>query len=167
MSTNFPIETERLWLRPLSEDDLDAWADFLADPEATRLLHAPDPVNDPEQLEAGLRRWTSMYEEPIGMYSVVLPALAETAGFVGFMPREMAWGRELELGWLLRRRFWGNGYATEAARAVRPLTRGRVISLIRVENEPSANVARKLGMTIEREIEYRGFATHVWANPAR
>jgi RimJ/RimL family protein N-acetyltransferase len=37
--------------------------------------------------------------------------------------------------------------------------------MIRVENEASANVARKLGMTIERHVDdYHGFETHVWAS---
>jgi RimJ/RimL family protein N-acetyltransferase len=159
------IETERLALRPLAEDDFDAWADFLADGEATRLLHTPAPVTDPDQARAGLRRWIAMFGGGIGMYTVVVRATGETAGFVGFIPRDHPWGHELELGWLLRRPFWGKGYASEAARALRPLVPERIVSMIRVENEASANVARKLGMTIEREVDYHGYKTHVWVSP--
>jgi RimJ/RimL family protein N-acetyltransferase len=36
--------------------------------------------------------------------------------------------------------------------------------MIRVENDASANVARKLGMTVEREVEYYGFSTNVWVS---
>ena len=88
----------------------------------------------------------------------------ETVGFVGYSPRQLEWGKELELGWLLRRPFHGRGYATESARALRALVPGRVVSLIRVENEASANVARRLGMTLEREIVFAGFRTHVFAS---
>ena len=56
--------------------------------------------------------------------------------------------------------------ATEAALAVRALVPGRAISLIRVENEASKNVARKVGMTPEREIEVAGFQTEVFASPS-
>jgi RimJ/RimL family protein N-acetyltransferase len=161
------IETERLTLRPLSEADFDAWADFLRDAEATRLLHTPDPVTDPERARASLDRWIAMFDDGIGMYTVIVRETGETAGFVGFVPRDHPWGHELELGWLLRRPFWGKGYATEAARVLRPLVRERVVSMIRVENEASANVARKLGMTIEREVEdYHGYPTHVWSSAA-
>ena len=160
------IETDRLALRPLAERDLDAWADFLGDPEATRLLHSPEPVHDRGRLEAGLRRWVDLADGPVGMYTVTLRESGETTGFVGFVARELDWGPEIELGWLLRRGHWGHGYATEAARALRPLVPGRVISLIRVENDASAAVARKLGMTVEREVEYYGFATNVWTSPA-
>jgi RimJ/RimL family protein N-acetyltransferase len=93
-----------------------------------------------------------------------MSADGETAGFVGFARRDLPWGSEVELGWLLRRAAWGRGYATEAARALRPLVPGRVISLIRVENGASANVARKLGMNREPEVEYDGFRTAVWAS---
>jgi RimJ/RimL family protein N-acetyltransferase len=157
------VQTERLELRLLSEDDLEAWADFLGDPEATRLLHSPDPVPDRDAALAGLRRWVAIADGPIGMYALTVRETGETVGFVGFIPRDHPWGHELELGWLLRRQFWGQGFATEAARALRPLVPGRFVSMIRVENEASANVARKLGMTIEREVDYHGFKTHVWS----
>jgi RimJ/RimL family protein N-acetyltransferase len=158
------VETERLELRLLSEDDLDAWADFLGDAEATRLLHTPDPVVDRERQQAGLHRWISMAEGDVGMYTLVERESGETVGFVGFVRRELDWGDEIELGWLIRRRFWGRGYATEAARALRPLVPGRVVSMIRVENDASANVARKLGMSMEREVDYYGYRTHVWVS---
>jgi RimJ/RimL family protein N-acetyltransferase len=159
------IETERLTLRPLSASDFEAWADFLGDPEATRLLHTPEPITDPERARSGLSRWIAMAEGEIGMYTVIVRDSGETAGFVGFVPRDHPWGHELELGWLLRPPYWGKGYATEAARALRPLVDDRVVSMIRVENDASANVARKLGMTIEREVDdYHGYATHVWVS---
>lgn len=76
----------------------------------------------------------------------------------------MEWGDELELGWLLLPRFHGRGYATEAARTIRQLVPGRVISLIRVENTRSINVARKLGMRLERDIQFVGRPTHVYVS---
>ena len=59
-------------MRLLSDDDIDAWADFLGDPEATRLLHTPEPVRDRERTSATLRRWIEMIEGPIGMYSLTV-----------------------------------------------------------------------------------------------
>ncbi len=76
----------------------------------------------------------------------------------------MEWGNELELGWLLLPRFHGRGYATEAARAIRRFVPGRVVSLIRIENGQSINVALKLGMRLEREIDFVGFRTYVYVS---
>lgn len=154
------IETERLTLRPLSRDDLAAFAEFLGDPEATAGLHTPDAQTDPAVVVKILDRWVEQAE----MYTLVVKETGETAGFVGFVPREMEWGPELELGWLLLRRHWGRGYATEAAKALRPLKQQRIISLIRTDNEASEKVATKLGSSKERELEYYGHRTGVWAS---
>jgi RimJ/RimL family protein N-acetyltransferase len=129
-------------------------------------LHTPEPVLDRERALAGLRSWISLIDGEVGMHTAFLRETRETVGFVGFVPRELSWGDEIELGWLVRRQFWGNGYATEAARALRPLVPGRVVSMIRVENQASARVAGKLGMTLEREVEYYGHRTQVWVSPA-
>lgn len=55
-----------------------------------------------------------------------------------------------ELGWALARAYWGNGYATEAAAAIRDWARhergiGRLISLIVADNVASQRVAERLG----------------------
>jgi RimJ/RimL family protein N-acetyltransferase len=158
------LETDRLLLRPISQADADAWAEFFADAKARKWLHSPGSDRGPVA-EAALARWIEVFDDPVGMYAVVLREGAEVAGWVGFVRRELEWGPEIELGWLLRRAFQGRGYATEAARAVRPLVPGRVVSMIRVENAPSQNVARKLGMELEREVDYAGFATKVFVSP--
>ncbi|HET7127735.1 MAG TPA: GNAT family N-acetyltransferase [Gaiellaceae bacterium] len=160
------IETARLVLRPLNRDDLDPWAAFLADAETTRLLHFPQQ-HSREESERLLERTIERQNGDVAMYAARLREAGETIGFVGYSPRELDWGQELELGWLLLRHFHGRGYATEAARAVRQLVPDRVISLIRIENEASLNVARKVGMTREREMEFAGFQTSVFASASR
>src|SRR5438270_8909308 len=67
----------------------------------------------------------------------------------------------LEVGWTLRREFWGRGYATEAARAAlghafTALRQTHVISLIRPENARSLAVARRLGMCHEGRTDLNG-----------
>jgi RimJ/RimL family protein N-acetyltransferase len=157
------VDTERLTLRPIERNDIDAWAEFLADQDAVRLVHFPEP-HDRELAERLLTRTIERAEGVKTMYTVVLRETGETVGFVGYSPREMEWGHELELGWLLLPRFHGRGYATEAARKIRSLVPERVISLIRQENLASTNVARKLGMQLDRDIEYVGFSTHLFVS---
>jgi ribosomal-protein-alanine N-acetyltransferase len=66
---------------------------------------------------------------------------------------------ELEVGYTLGRPYWGCGYATEAAGAVRDhaldeLGAKRLIALIIHGNDASENVARKLGFEYERDIPF-------------
>jgi ribosomal-protein-alanine N-acetyltransferase len=64
---------------------------------------------------------------------------------------------EVEVGYTLGRDYWGQGYATEAAGAVRDyalrkLGADRLIALIIHGNTASENVARKLGLAYERKV---------------
>jgi len=64
---------------------------------------------------------------------------------------------EVEIGYHVHRDQWGQGLATEAARACRDfgfshLSVERLISLIRPENQASRRVAEKNGMTIWKEV---------------
>jgi RimJ/RimL family protein N-acetyltransferase len=73
----------------------------------------------------------------------------------------------LEVGWLLGRRYWGRGYATEAgaaalAYAFDELGAEHVISLIRPENRGSIRVAERLGETHERTIELQNASALVY-----
>jgi len=80
-------------------------------------------------------------------------------GMVGFSSPE-GWPG-FELAWTLVRRFWGHGYATEAAQAA--LThaftvwqRDRVISLISPENRASIRVAERIGERLLGRIDHLG-----------
>jgi RimJ/RimL family protein N-acetyltransferase len=129
----------------------------MTDANARAGLHTPDAATR-EQAEAALDRFAEVAE----MYTLLVRETGETAGFVGFVPRTLDWGDELELGWMLMPDARGRGYATEAAQALRASRPGRVISLIREDNVPSQAVARRLGAERERVIHYFGYSTGVW-----
>jgi RimJ/RimL family protein N-acetyltransferase len=129
----------------MSFEDLDAFADFLADPDCTRyLLH---PATRPRhEAEIALERWIE-----VGMQTALDGE--EIVGWVGYLPRSFEWGDDVELGWLIRHEHWGRGYASEAALAQRRVGPERVIHLIHPENAASIAVARKLGAERERDTE--------------
>jgi RimJ/RimL family protein N-acetyltransferase len=76
-----------------------------------------------------------------------------------------------ELGWAVGRPFWGNGYATEAAQAVRDWARrergvGRLISLINPANVRSQRVAERLGaVPAETVTLFDSSPAVVWVHP--
>ncbi|SCF12847.1 Protein N-acetyltransferase, RimJ/RimL family [Micromonospora coriariae] len=150
------LETERLTLRGWRDDDLDALAAINADPEVMRYI-MDGSVRDRRQSAEGLRKMIASWRERgYGLFAV---EVRETGLFIGwaglavpyFLPEVMP---AVEIGWRLDRRYWGHGYATEAASAALRfgfLDRGlsRVISVRHVENVRSARVMEKLGLTRE------------------
>jgi len=160
------LETERLVLRMFRESDTDAYAEMVSDPEVRRFLGGGKPV---ERAEA----WRNMamilghwHLRGYGMWAVEERASGEMVGRVGCW-RPEGWPG-LEVGWTLRRRFWGRGYATEAARAsidyaFKALGQTRVISLIDPDNVNSIRVAERLGEKPSGEWEVFGTKVIVYA----
>ncbi len=73
-------------------------------------------------------------------------------GDVGFLLNEVNGLKEVDLGYIIHESYWGNGYATEAARAcleygLNELKLQRIIVNMAKENIPSEKVAQKLNMT--------------------
>jgi RimJ/RimL family protein N-acetyltransferase len=105
-----------------------------------------------------------------GPYAATLTSTGETIGPVGlWFPGEWP---EPEVKWALARRFWGYGYATEAATAVIAMATTvlrwqRLISLILPANERSKAVARRLGGTYEATTPFRDGAAEIFAYPLR
>jgi RimJ/RimL family protein N-acetyltransferase len=151
------LETERLVLRPVASDDLDHFAPMDADPEVMRYVGDGRPRTRAEAA-AGLDRIAGSWRDHgFGMFAAQVRATGAVAGWVGlavpaFLPEVLP---AVEIGWRLRREFWGSGYATEAARAVLPFAFGdcgldRLVSIRHVDNVASGRVMEKLGMTLDR-----------------
>jgi RimJ/RimL family protein N-acetyltransferase len=155
------IRTPRLLLRRWHGDDLAAMAEYNADPQVMRWI-GDGSVRDVAQTEQDIERWEDEWDdEGFGLFAVELLGSGELAGFTGlsapyFLPEVLP---AVEIGWRLGRPFWGQGYASEAARAalefaLRDRGLDRLVSVSRVGNDASENVMRKLGMTLERETTH-------------
>ena len=153
------LETERLRLRDMRLSDLDFLAEMVADPEVMRFFPRPwSRVEAQGSLEKNLRRYT---DHGHGFWLVEERATELPVGRVGLLFQEVDGQAEFEIGYMIHRPFWRQGYATEGAFAVRQYAfeqagLDRVISLVRPENLPSQGVARKLGMQPERETIFMG-----------
>jgi len=143
------IETDRLILRPPRVEDLDRWAEFAADPVATRFLGGPMTRSFAwRALMAMAGSWSLL---GYAMFSVIEKSSGRWIGRLGPWTPEGWPGTEV--GWSLHRDAWGQGYAIEGARAAMDFAFDRlgwndVIHCIDPENEPSQKVARALGSTL-------------------
>ena len=162
------LETERLILRAPTPEDAKALAPMYADPEVMRYVGDGRTLTRADT-ELSVRRMIERWnEDGFGLYTTLRQDDGTVIGRVGILiwnsetweptTRAQASGpTEVEVGYTLGRDFWGQGYATEAAGAVRDfalngLGAARVIALIIHGNTASENVARKLGLEHERDI---------------
>jgi ribosomal-protein-alanine N-acetyltransferase len=153
------IETQRLLLRPLTLDDLDAMAVLLGDAEALELWGGPlDRAGAQAWIERNLTRYRAM---GFGRCAVELRDTGELVGDCGLVRTEVEGVDEVELGWIVRRDHWAEGIATEAGAAWRDfafaqLHLPRIVSMIVEANVASRRVAEKLGMVVERSAMWGG-----------
>ncbi len=163
------IETERLILRRFKPEDLEAWASFVADPEVVRYLWGkPQPRNEAwRHMAMTLGHWEL---RGYGMWAVERKSDRALVGRVGMINPE-GWPG-LEVGWTLGRPYWGQGYATEAAKAsmrfaflTQPVD--RVISCIDPDNKASQAVALRLGESKgppqELSVGGHAFTVDIWS----
>jgi [ribosomal protein S5]-alanine N-acetyltransferase len=161
----FLLETTRLVLREFTMDDLDAIAEIRSDPEVMRFVGPGEARPRPRDDSRALIQWILGRYEAQGYGLWALMAQGENGGramgFCGLLDQNVEGRPELEIAYTLGRSFWGKGFATEAAIAVRDhavgiLGRTRLISLIYPENVASIRVAAKVGMMRERDVPFMG-----------
>lgn len=159
------LETERLLLRELTHNDLEFLTEMLAHPEVMR--YWPRPYT-PEEAGEWIDRHRERYRiHGYGYWLAIEKASGLPVGQVGVLMQEVDGVEETGIGYMLHRPFWGQGFATEAARgclhyAFETLGHDRVVILIRPENAPSMRVAQRLNARLERSTHYAGFEHFVF-----
>ena len=155
-----PLVSSRLLLRRLEESDLDALYAFMGDIE---VMYAWEYAFTREDVFSWIERMRSFPNPELGYRALCLKGQERIIGQAGILPKTI-FGKEcLEIGYILDRRFWHMGYATEAGallldHAFDSLGAGEVHALIRPMNTASLAVARRLGMHAcgEIVIHHRG-----------
>lgn len=153
------LETERLFLRHLHLGDIDAMHQIYCDPEVMEfsLSGAVSREKSAEMTREAIAKYA---EWGFGRWVVARKSDSEMIGFCGLgFFEDLDGADEIEIGYRFRKIAWGQGFASEAARAVKRhafevLSLGRVISIIEPANVRSVRVAEKNGMTIEKEITF-------------
>jgi RimJ/RimL family protein N-acetyltransferase len=151
------LETPRLALRHLVTEDLDALYALYRDLEVRQYF--PDGTRTREETKQELDwflRGHPKYPE-LGLWATVDRSSGAFLGRCGLLPWEIEGQHEVELAFLIDKCRWGEGLATEAAKAIVDHARDvlrlqRLICLITPGNSASVRVAQKVGMSFEREL---------------
>jgi RimJ/RimL family protein N-acetyltransferase len=150
-----PPDTARLSFRELNADDTESLLVIFSDPVAMEFYPATKNL---QETRDWIQRCLLNYEK-FGhcFWAVLLRDTGEFIGQCGILYQDLQNRPENEIGYLLQRRFWGQGYATEAAAACRNFAFTHflyhyVVSYIDPRNTRSLAVAKRIGMTLEQSL---------------
>ena len=141
------LRTPRLLLREWRDGDAEAFAAMSAQPALTEFLLPPSP----DWVARARRHWD---EHGVGQFVVELPGEYPFIGTIGLDQLRWAvpFAPAVEIAWRLAQPYWGQGYATEAARAAIEdgffrLGFDEIVAFTAVGNRRSRSVMERLGMS--------------------
>ncbi len=149
------MTTERLNLRKMTTEDVQNLMQIFSDQETMK--YYPSTMNE-EQAMGWIVRTLCNYEKlGVGFWIVEDKSTGRFLGQCGIIPQEFGGADVMEIAYLFVRREWGNGYATESAKACKEygfqsLGLQKMYSFIDANNSRSARVAERNGMNVEMTI---------------
>lgn len=154
------LETPRLYLRSMRADDVDALLTIFADPRVMASFGVA-PFNREQMAQWVERNLQHQAEHGYGLFTVIHKTDSLVIGDCGLEQMALDGEPIVELGYDIRSDYWNQGFATEAACALRDYAFGvlrlpQLVSLIRVGNLGSRRVAEKVGMRFAAELTRYG-----------
>lgn len=165
---HYPIETERLRLRPFNRGDVDAVFAYRKREDVAQYLFDGPMTHETATEVVGLRAGQSTLagEGDKIFLAVDLREPHATIGEISLIWRD-ATNRQGEIGYIFNPVYHGNGYATEAARALlelgfEGLGLHRIYARCAAANLPSWRVMERLGMRREAHLREHIFVKGQW-----
>jgi len=143
------LDTDRLILRKMSQVDFKTQCRLLSDSKTMSCW--PHPFSKDDVRTWILRSMESYANNGFGRYIIELKEDGKVIGDVGFLLSEVNGLKEVDLGYIINASYWGQGYATEAARAcleygLNELRLQRIVINMPIDHLASERIAQKLGM---------------------
>jgi len=160
--------TARLNLRKVEESDIQPWTEFfINNPSLPYLgidLNKKPEENAKEWIDFQFKRYS---ENRYGHHALIEKETGEFVGMCGLLLQTVEDKTEIEIGYSLLSKFWGKGYASEAAHFFRDFgfeheNLDHIISIIDIRNIASQKVAVRNGMTVDRQIKYNNLDVYVY-----
>lgn len=153
------LETSRLKIRTFAEKDLENLFALDSDPEVMKYISDGKPMTL-EEVKIVLQRIISRYDE-WKIYGVWAAELIDSGEFVGwFSLKPLPGTSEIEIGYRLLTKRWGQGFATEGAKAIlnyafETLGLKKIVAITNIKNESSKKVLQKIGLKLIDDRKYQ------------
>ena len=160
-------ETERLTFRKLDFTDYNTWLPFHEDKKTSEFWSGL-PQDPKIACKQDIDRCIYRYSNNLGgKLALISKQTKEFIGLAGLLIQEVNHKQELEIAYSLLPKFWGNGYASEAAQkcktyAIKNQLASSLISIIHIDNIPSQKVAIQNGMQIDTTTTYHKNPVHIF-----
>ncbi|MBJ8554065.1 GNAT family N-acetyltransferase [Acinetobacter bereziniae] len=157
------LETEHLILRQWKESDYLPFINMGKDPEVMKYF--PKNLTEDESIKIIQTVTEILNRNKWGIWAVELKENHKFIGFIGLhdQPLQFDFSPCVEIAWRLAKEYWGNGYATEGAKAVlqyafNVLDLDKIVSFTAITNKSSEAVMKKIGMTKVKEFNHPEFS---------
>ena len=161
-------QTKRLLIRKLEMVDIEYWAPFFENNPALPYLGIDLNLDKKAQAKDWIERQLWRYaNDQFGHHALIEKESGDFVGQCGLLTQEVDRKTEIEIGYSLLPRFWGKGFATEAATKFRDFAfenniSESLVSIIDIRNEASQKVAIKLGMHKTKQVKYHGLDVFIY-----
>jgi len=161
-------ETERLEFRLLKQSDFEKWLPFFDNREVATFL-AMDPTKPKRELcEFWFEKVFNRYKNDLGGMNVLIEkSTGDFIGQCGLLVQEVEGENRLEVGYSILPKFWGKGFASEAAIKCKEFAfennfADSIISVIHPDNRASEKVAIRNGMSVSKFVEFNDMPANVF-----
>ncbi|MFK7923129.1 MAG: GNAT family N-acetyltransferase [Bacteroidia bacterium] len=162
-------ETERLAFTLLTDEYFDQWVELFKEENVARFLGLSPALSPEELCKLWFKKIYHRYENELGGMNVLVDKkTGQFIGQCGLLVTEVDEQERLEVGYATLPKYWGQGYAAEAAIKCKKLAFERnyansLISIVHIDNIGSEKVARKNGMSVEKTIDsFKGMPVNIF-----
>lgn len=157
---SFSIETKRLILKPIALSELDELYALRSDPDVMRYI---GKLQTREEVRDFIKLGQDYFDKyRLDFFSVFEKQTGEFVGQAGLFHLAFDMKQpDIELAYRIHKKFWGQGYTTEAAKALikygfEQLSLPKIIAIHHPDNLASKRVIEKAGLQYTKMIDYRG-----------
>jgi RimJ/RimL family protein N-acetyltransferase len=150
------LETDRLTLRQLTNDDAPFILELLNEPSFIQNIGDRN-VRTLEDAQAYILNGpvTSYEKHGFGLHAIILKDTDEPIGMCGLIKRDGL--EDVDIGYALLPKFWSKGYAVEAAQVVKEYAKDvvglkRLVAIVDPANQGSIRVLEKIGLRYEKMV---------------